>query len=274
MIFTDDRGNEFRFAQPGLNVWRSALDHWLMQKAADSGAAVRDNTAAVSCEESGDRVTVTLCSCGKRCTETVGWVLDCEGVVGTIRRKLRGQNFPYILTYQTFNTGTIALDPHYFYAYLQPELSEYDAWFNVKDDQIVLGVSVKNHRKVQTYYENFIAYMTRQHGLCLTAQHRGERWLMPHIRPGCPIDFGVGRVLFAGEAAGFLNPMGEGISAGIESACSAACALAEHFEDPAAVYAAYRLKTAELHRYMKRQWSFVGGMAAAFSEMKSGADLY
>ena len=31
------------------------------------------------------------------------------------------------------------------------------------------------------------------------------------------IDYGVGRILFAGEVAGFLNPMGEGISCGMEN---------------------------------------------------------
>ena len=52
---------------------------------------------------------------------------------GALKRKLAPGPAQYITTFQTFNEGRIALDPHYFYAYLQPELSEYDAWFNVKD---------------------------------------------------------------------------------------------------------------------------------------------
>ena len=55
---------------------------------------------------------------------------------------------------------------------------------------------------------------------------------MPHIRPGCHVDYGVGRILFAGEVAGFLNPMGEGISAGMESGYCAACAIMEHCDNP------------------------------------------
>ena len=58
-----------------------------------------------------------------------------------------------------------------------------------------------------------------------------EKWLMPHIRPGCRVDYGVGRILFAGEAAGFLNPMGEGISAGMESGyCAASAALSGEWQ--------------------------------------------
>ena len=58
MIFTDDKGQTFRFEQDGLNVWRSSFDKWLADKAAESGAEVRDCTSAISCEEKEGLVTV------------------------------------------------------------------------------------------------------------------------------------------------------------------------------------------------------------------------
>ena len=91
---------------------------------------------------------------------------------------------------------------------------------------------------------------------------------MPHIRPGCRVDYGVGRVLFAGEIAGFLNPMGEGVSAGMESGYCAASAIADHFDDPSMVDEIYRKSTENLKSYMQRQWSLVGGMAGTFKEME------
>lgn len=45
----------------------------------------------------------------------------------------------------------------------------------------------------------------------------------------------TGRLFFAGEVAGFLNPMGEGISAGMESGHSIAVSVKEHFNDPNSV---------------------------------------
>jgi len=62
---------------------------------------------------------------------------------------------------------------------------------------------------------------------------------MPHIRPDCPVTYGRGRVLFAGEIAGFLNPMGEGISSGMESGYCAAHAIANHFDSLDMIYADY-----------------------------------
>ncbi len=283
MIFTNDKGKEYRFEQEGLNVWRSHFDGWLAKKARKSGAEVRDGVAALSCMERDGFVEVSLHG-GNNYTENARYVLDCEGVVGTFKQHIAGQyagkitgkingeitgEVPeYITTFQTFNEGSIDLDPHYFYAYLQPELSEYDAWFNVKDDLLVLGVSVKDMDKIGHYYERFIAYMEEKHHLRISRQTKDEKWLMPYIRPGCRVDYGVGRILFAGEIAGFLNPMGEGISAGMESGHCAASAIMEHFDNPQMACEAYRQSTENLKFYMRRQWSLVGGMAGTFKEME------
>lgn len=267
MIFTDDKGRTFPFEQAGLNVWRSSFDKWLADRAAESGVEVRDCTSALACEETGDSVIVTL-NGDKNYTEQASYVVDCEGVTGAFKKKLLGGTPQYITTYQTFNEGSIDLDYHYFYAYLQPELSEYDAWFNVKDNLLVLGVSVKNPTTIPAYYARFIEYMKKKYNLRIEKQTKEERWLMPHIQPGCHVDYAKGRVLFAGEIAGFLNPMGEGISAGMESGFCAACAIAEHFNNPKNLYEDYQSRTKALKTYMARQWNFVAGMAGTFTEMR------
>lgn len=270
MFFTDDIGRTFLFEQPGLNVWRSLFDFWLAKKAEAAGAILQDGQIAISfLEDCPDMVTVLFRGAdGRTHTEYARYVIDGEGVIGTLKRQLTGVKPDYITTFQTFNQGRINLDPHYFYAYLQPELSEYDAWFNVKDNQLVLGVSVKNKEKEQDYYKQFIHYLENHHGLKIDIQIKKDRWLMPQINPGCAIDYGVGRVLFIGEIAGFLNPMGEGISAAMESAFFAAKAILQHEDDPKLVLASYQKDTAALLSYMKRQWSLVGGMAKTFARMR------
>ena len=61
-----------------------------------------------------------------------------------------------------------------------------------------------------------------------------------------------------------MNPMGEGISAGMESGYRAASAVMEHLDNPETVREAYRQSTENLKSYMQRQWSLVGGMAGTF----------
>lgn len=266
MIFTDDRGREYRFEQGGLNVWRGEFDSWLASSAACYGAEIRDGTSAVSAERLDICVRVGLRGKGGG-YEYGRYILNCEGVTGVLKRQLSGMRESYIVTYQTFNTGSISLDPHYFYAYLQPELSEYDAWFNVKDEQLVLGVSVKDNCNIKAFYDKFIAYMMQNHRLRISSQLKEEKWLMPRITPQHKITHGTGRILFAGESAGFLNPMGEGISAAMESAACAAYAIDENFDSPEKVCSQYALKTFDLRTYMERQWRFVGSISGTFSKM-------
>lgn len=218
---------------------------------------------AVSCEEIDDRVHVTLHNKENYSVETK-YVIDCKGITGSIKRKLLNNMPVYITTYQTFNEGNIDLDLHYFYAYLQPELSDYDAWFNVKDNFLVLGVAVQDVSKIRDYYNKFISYMETYNNLHIFKQVKEEKWLMPRIRQECKIDYGIGRVIFAGEIAGFLNPMGEGMSAGMESAYTAACVIKSCFDSPEKVRARYKANTKELRGYMKRQWDLVDGMAETF----------
>ena len=271
MIFTNDKGQEYRFEQEGLNIWRSSFDNWLAIKAVEAGAELRDETVALSCEEQKDGVLVNLK--GKSSySEKARFVVVCDGATGSIKRKLTHASQNYITTYQTYNKGSIDLDFHYFYAYLQPHLSEYDAWFNVKDDYLIFGVSVKNPSKIEHYYSEFIAYMKKYHKAKIEVQERTEKWIMPHIMPRCPIEYGNGKVLFAGETAGFLNPMGEGISAGMESGYAVAKAIekmdSNSDSDIEIVYSAYKQNTSSLRDYMLRQWNFVASMSSTFDYMR------
>lgn len=271
MIFTDDNSQTYRFEQEGLNIWRSSFDYWLAQKADESGADVFDETIALYCEEQADSVLVKLKGTSSY-SERAKFIIVCDGVAGSFKRKIIPAPKNNIITYQTFNRGSIALDHHYFYAYLQPNLSEYDAWFNVKDDYLIFGVSVKNIKKLEYYYFEFINYMKKHHNAKIEKQERTEKWLMPYIMPGCPIEYGTGRVLFAGEAAGFLNPMGEGISAGMESGYEAAKAI-EKFDlsnnsDLKTLYSFYKDNTSALRVYMQRQWDFVASRSSTFSYMR------
>jgi flavin-dependent dehydrogenase len=113
--------------------------------------------------------------------------------------------------------------------------------------------------------------MQKHHDARIEKQEKVERWLMPQIMPGCPVEYGYGHVLFAGETAGFLNPMGEGISSGLESGYAAAKAI-EGIDlsgdlDLNKLYLLYQDYTSELGFYMQRQWSIVASLSGTFSHM-------
>lgn len=266
MVFVNDEGKEYKFEQRGFNVWRSEFDYFLLSKAKECGAEVIDGVSVIGCKNFDGCVEVTL-SDKEIGFKRAKYLIDCEGAMGVIKRSLLNCKKDYVVTYQAFYQGKINLDLHYFYAYLQPAFSQYDAWFNVKDGMLVLGVAVEDISKIKEYNDNFIRYMQDNHGLEIDKKVKEEKWIMPRVRPDFNIDYGVGRVLFAGEVAGFLNPMGEGISCGMESGYCVAKAIAENFKDPKMVLTAYQQNSTEVKSYMQRQWRLVSLMSSKFKNM-------
>ncbi len=258
MIFTDDAGREYRFTSRGLNIWRDKFDYWLLSLARESGAEIKDGSRVTSVRETEEVIEVTV----NGNIERARYVIDCSGAAGIEKRAQRN-----VVTYQTYNQGAIDLDPHYFYAYLQPGLSGYDAWFNVKDDMIVLGVAGIESRDIKKYYEAFKAYMRDRHALRISEQSRTDKWLIRNIVPPFEIDYGGNGILKAGENAGFLNPMGEGISCGMESGYYAALAVISGFNNRRGVIESYKRNVSDVKSYMQRQWRLVGRMSEKFSFM-------
>ena len=258
MIFTDDIGREHRFESRGLNIWRDKFDYWLASIARENGTEVRDDSIVTDVQENDNVVCVSVN--GKK--EYTKFAVDCSGTISLGKQKHKS-----VITYQTYNNGKIDLDPHYFYAYLQPELSGYDAWFNVKDDMLVLGIACANTKEIKKYYDAFVTYMTEKHGLLIDSQLRTDKWLIRNIFPPFDIDYGKGRVLKAGESAGFLNPMGEGISSALESGHAVALAIASNFNNGQDVIEAYKRNVFETKTYMQRQWQLVGRLSKKFSFM-------
>lgn len=258
MIFTDDAGREYRFTSRGLNIWRDKFDYWLLSLAQEVGTEVKDGSSVTSIQEAEEIIKVTV----NGNIERTRYVIDCSGAVG-IEKKAQSN----VITYQTYNQGTIDLDPHCFYAFLQPGLSGYDAWFNVKDDLLVFGVASTNSKDITKYYSNFIAYMKEKHGLSISEELRTDKWLIRNIVPPFEIDYGGNGILKAGENAGFLNPMGEGISCGMESGYYAALAIISDFNNRRGVIESYKRNVSDVKSYMQRQWQLVGRMSKKFSFM-------
>ena len=258
MVLTDDLGREYIFESRGLNIWRDKFDYWLTTLAKQFGVEIKDESAVSSIQEIDDKVCVSV----DGIKEFAKFVVDCSGVVG-----IGKQAHKNVITYQTYNNGTIDLDAYYFYAYLQPELSGYDAWFNVKDDMLVLGVASTNAKDIKKFYSNFIAYMRSKHALSISKELRTDKWLIRNIQPPFNVDYGVSCILKAGENAGFLNPMGEGISSAIESGYCVACAIISNFNNRQNVIEDYKRNVSETKDYMQRQWQLVGRMSKKFAFM-------
>lgn len=271
IIITNEENQTFKFESDGLNVWRSLLDEWLALKAQNVGTELKPSTSTVSCEEKQDYVSVKLHD-GEIYEEKARIVVACDGAGSTIRKNLFKNPNNYVFTYQTFCKGTIDLDSNFFHAFLQPELSQYDAWFNVKDDFLIFGVGVKEPAKMKMYHSKFLSFLNSKFNAKIESCVKEEVGIMPSVMPGCPVNLGTGRILFAGEAANFLNPIGEGISSALASGYAAAESVKSIYKtnnfSVKSLVDTYNYNILPEKEYMARQWVILASMSSKFSYMK------
>ena len=273
IIITSEENQTFKFESDGINVWRSSFDGWLTLKTKDAGANFRQSTLAISCEEKQDHVQVKL-QCDEVYHEKARIVIACDGASSKIKRNLLKSPNNYVFTYQTFCKGTIDLDNDFFHAFLHHEFSQYDAWFNVKDDFLIFGVGVKEPSMMKIYHSKFLSFLNLEFNAQIYSCVKKEIGTMPCIMPGCPVDLGMGRILFAGEAANFLNPIGEGISCALVSGYGAAEAIKLVYKNNnfniKSLLNIYNGNIKQERQYMVRQWNILASMSPKFSYMKKG----
>ena len=271
IIITNEENQTFKFESDGLNVWRSLLDGWLTLKAKNAGAELKTSTSAISCEEKEDHVSVKLHD-GEIYEEKARIVVACDGAGSTIKKNLFKNPNNYVFTYQTFCKGTINLETDFFHAFLHPKLSQYDAWFNVKDNLLILGVGIKEPALMKMYHSRFLSFLNSQFNARIESCVKEEVGIMPSVMPGCPVDLGIGRVLFAGEAANFLNPIGEGISSALTSGNAAAEAIKSVHKtnnfNIKSLIDTYKNNILPEKQYMIRQWTILTSISSKFSYMK------
>ncbi|MCZ0860346.1 MAG: FAD-dependent monooxygenase [Methanocorpusculum sp.] len=272
MILNTDTGMKVPIEGLCLSIWRSLLDYWMIMEVVDAGAVFLEETPVTGFTEKKDHVVVRLG--GKSASGISARVLaGCDGPAGTIRRKLRKKPGDCITTYQIYFKGEVDLDPAYFHTFLQPELSDYDAWCTVKDDYIITGVGVYHASDADRYQKKFLAYLAENHHARFSAPEFEERWLLPHITPENPVDKGEGRIFLAGDAANLLNPLGEGISGALVSGSAFADAFrcaAGPTENPDLVRlrAGYETNLSHTIEHMHRQWRFLAEISPKFAHLR------
>jgi digeranylgeranylglycerophospholipid reductase len=282
IIINSTHGKEYRFESECYNIWRNLFDQWMSLKAEASGCTLQTLTAATGCEEEKDHVRVNFArmpvepparflknGSPEIFHEKARMVIACDGASSRIRKDILKSPSDHIITYQTFCKGSINLDYGFFHAFLDPQFSQYDAWFNVKDNYLIMGVGVKDASLMKHYHSKFVSYLKSHYHARISPFENEEVGLMPYITPEFQVNLGKGRVLFAGDAAHLLNPMGEGISSALASGSAAAEAIKTELGSESDMNSENVLNKYESNlkgeiEYMMRQWKFLSTISPEF----------
>ncbi len=220
------RGLTLEVGIPGRNIWRDRFDNWLCKS---SGAEIWDATTLVDYAEWNGRVEATCLREGELVKVGAGALVAADGNSSKIARRIDPTLFSSIPRYvgrQDWWKARVDLEPGYLNVFCRAELGFYPAAY-LKDDLLIMDHCVSAGIPIGPTRARFMDWVREHHGLEL---------IEPVHSMGCRAVFsaaynrfcmGTDRVMLAGEAAGFQNVMGEGISSALATGYLAGRAAAE-----------------------------------------------
>ena len=243
------------------NVWRSEYDNWLAQ---NSGAQIVDQCRAVGFKQPGDKLEVNCLRNNIPVNIKCKYLISAEGSSSTIRARLDPEfetSLDKFFAYQNYHEGSCNLDPLYYHGFLDEAFGNIYAWFNVKDNLLVFGTGIKIGNKIGHYLNTFQRFLEENHDMKLNKMTRKSSCIGYNMCSTNRFFLGKENVLFVGEAAGFLNMFGEGISSALSTGLIAGNAICESFCSGKSAMPIYNDTVQKEIKYTSTSWKLAERMA-------------
>ncbi len=238
------------------HLHRKFSDHWAIKQ---SGAEVHDQTSFAGLEDHGDHVLVHARRMGEPVSYRARQVIGADGPSSHVIRAVYPgypQSIPWFFVGQKFHDIVeCPLDEQYFHFWFHPGLGHY-TWSHARDGRQIVGVGFKRGDNFAKKHENVVNYLSDKHGVKLgspaddegCAENFGPSLINRYV-------FGRGNVLITGQAAGFLNMIGEGMSCALHSGAISGEAIVEARLRNRPVQEMYRRMIASEVRRTSDQWN-------------------
>ena len=124
-----------------------------------------------------------------------------------------------------------------------------------------MGTAVKKGNKVEPYLEKFTQYLKKSFNMKIDSIEKKSSCLGSNICSSNQFFLGKGNILFVGEAAGFLNMFGEGISSALSTGILAGNAIYESINSDKDAALIYDETAKREKRYTTNSWKLAERMA-------------
>ena len=233
-----------------INVDRADFDTWLLEQL-PGNIEIMDKTVYKSHVSQADgSIRVTLAHEGQETVVTCQYLVGADGARSSVRRQLGLADLEKFVTLQDFCIMQGEFEP-IFDCFWLDDIEEFGIGYIVpKSDLILVGVVYYPGTRQASQLQDRILTRLRQR-LPIGDSVRREAWVAPKHRSIRDVSAGIGNVLLAGEAGGFISPTsGEGISWALASgrAAGKAIATAATASQPASALQAYNRGVAHLRR--------------------------
>jgi flavin-dependent dehydrogenase len=244
------------FGGPTPHLHRKYSDYWAIKR---SGAEVHDRTSFSGLEDHGDQVVVHARKQGEPVEYRARQVIGADGPSSLVIRSIYPdypQSIPWFFVGQKFHDIIdCPLSPDYFHFWFHPGLGHY-TWSHARDGRQIVGVGFKRGDNFAKKHENVVNYLAQKHGVRLQP-HTEDEGCGENFGPSLinRYVFGKGNVLITGQAAGFLNMIGEGMSCALHSGAICGEAVVEAHARNRPVQEMYRRMIASEVRRTTDQWN-------------------
>ncbi len=212
-----------------LYVWRDKFDYFL---ASSSGAKLQDETSFMKAKQEDGEYEVTLKSKGKKRKIKTKFIVGADGGRSRVTQSIAPDVFKqqeHVWASQKYFEGTMDINPNYLYWMINKGFGPFP-WANVKDDQLIIGLTTKVGTGFNDYFSRYIEFLKKNFGLKIKREIATE---------GCVANLGTtvnkffpgrGNTLMVGDACGFVNMGHCSISSAMVSGTSAGQSIIEGLE--------------------------------------------
>ncbi len=253
---------ELRF----LNVDRRKFDEWLVDLL-PANVTVLGATSVVGFEQDADEVRVTLKQGATESVVRAEYLVGADGPRSSVRRQLGVGAFATYVTLQDFCKVEGPIEPYFDCIYMRDIGDSFGyAYVVPKGDVAIIGsVFYPKTKRPHEKHEQVIATLRKK--LPLGESVKREAWVALSVRNPEDVVPGLGRVLLAGEAGGFMSPSsGEGISYALNTGRLAGTAISQSGSGEA--LAAYQSSTSHIAQNIRRKLKWL-----PFMESRTGKYL-
>jgi len=227
---------------PTPHIYRKHADHHVVR---ESRAELHERTEFRDIETRPNDVLVKARRAGADGDEIVyraKYVIAADGPRSEVVAKLYPafrESIPWFVVGQKYYEADLNLDPQWFHFTINSQLGYY-TWTHAENGSHIVGYTGRHGDPWPKGHATAVEYLQKRHGLSVREELSKE---------GCLENFGMSltnhfvfgerRVLVAGQAAGFLNMMAEGMSCAMHSGAIAGESIVESFtrnRDANAVY--------------------------------------
>jgi len=198
----------------GCSVKRPEFDHWLAVK---SGVSILDGTRVLKVEVQEEATTVIAERNGIKRALKAKYIIGADGPLSVVRKSLKpdfDKSLRLIPNYEEWYVGDVGLQNKWLHCFYDPKVTSFFATLFNKDGKIVVVTGSKQSESTKEYFQNFVAYLEKNHGLVLKEKTATYGCVLHDMSATDNFYLGNGNVLLAGEAGGF-NRCAEGISSAL-----------------------------------------------------------